>query len=304
MKLNQPLKETRDKELRNLWFDLLLNVAGVILVPAMSGKIYNACIEEGYPDWKIVISLIVCDLFFLFMAIVYYIKISQTKKLCKEFQKNLDAYSLSGHNIKSPSERIFRLLQIFVLSITRKWRAERRKAELDSKVSEMLCSQVPELLQKNGSLTEENSRYREQLRESSNANLALSQENSALQQEVDKNRMALQVVRTHHPKRNVESLFLIEDEEKKRLLIEKFSSILERDKNFNEGYANNIAIFYWAALHLRYISDNVDAFSSMFYEKSGKTRDAFRKALSRAKTKQADSSSIESAVKELENLLK
>ena len=59
MKLNQPLKETRDKELRNLWFDLLLNVAGVILVPAMSGKIYNACIEEGYPDWKIVISLIV-----------------------------------------------------------------------------------------------------------------------------------------------------------------------------------------------------------------------------------------------------
>lgn len=47
MKLNQPLKETRDKELRNLWFDLLLNVAGVILVPAMSGKIYNACIE-----WK------------------------------------------------------------------------------------------------------------------------------------------------------------------------------------------------------------------------------------------------------------
>ena len=273
-------------------------------MPVMSGKIYNACIEEGYPDWKIVISLIVCDLFFLFMAIVYYIKISQTKKLCKEFQKNIDAYSPSGHNIKSPSERIFRLLQIFVLSITRKWRAERRKAELDSKVSEMLCSQVPELLQKNGSLTEENSRYREQLRESSNANLALSQENSALQQEVDKNRMALQVVRTHHPKRNVESLFLIEDEEKKRLLIEKFSSILERDKNFNEGYANNIAIFYWAALHLRYISDNVDAFSSMFYEKSGKTRDAFRKALSRAKTKQADSSSIESAVKELENLLK
>lgn len=304
MKLNQPLKETRDKELRNLWFDLLLNVAGVIFVPVMSGKIYNACIEEGYPDWMIVISLIVCDLFFLFMAIVYYIKISQTKKLCKEFQKNIDAYSPSGHNIKSPSERIFRLLQIFVLSITRKWRAERRKAELDSKVSEMLCSQVPELLQKNDSLTEENSRYREQLIESSNANLALSQENSALQQEVDKNRMALQVVRTHHPKRNVESLFLIEDEEKKRLLIEKFSSILERDKNFNEGYANNIAIFYWAALHLRYISDNVDAFSSMFYEKSGKTRDAFRKALSRAKTKQADSSSIESAVKELENLLK
>ena len=304
MKLNQPLKDTRDKELSNLRFDLLLNVAGVIFVPVMSGKIYNACIEEGYPDWMIVISLIVCDLFFLFMAIVYYIKISQTKKLCKEFQKNIDAYSPSGHNIKSPSERIFRLLQIFVLSITRKWRAERRKAELDSKVSEMLCSQVPELLQKNDSLTEENSRYREQLIESSNANLALSQENSALQQEVDKNRMALQVVRTHHPKRNVESLFLIEDEEKKRLLIEKFSSILERDKNFNEGYANNIAIFYWAALHLRYISDNVDAFSSMFYEKSGKTRDAFRKALSRAKTKQADSSSIESAVKELENLLK
>ncbi len=53
-----------------------------------------------------------------------------------------------------------------------------------------------------------------------------------------------------------------------------------------------------------YITHNVDAFSSMFYEKSGKTRDAFRKALSRAKTKQADSSSIESAVKELENLLK
>ena len=304
MKLNQPLKETRDKELRNLWFDLLLNVAGVIFVPVISGNIYNKFIEEGYPDWMIVISLIVCDLFFLFMAIVYYIKISQTKKLCKEFQKNIDAYSPSGHNIKSPSERIFRLLQIFVLSITRKWRAERRKAELDSKVSEMLCSQVPELLQKNDSLTEENSRYREQLIESSNANLALSQENSALQQEVDKNRMALQVVRTHHPKRNVESLFLIEDEEKKRLLIEKFSSILERDKNFNEGYANNIAIFYWAALHLRYISDNVDAFSSMFYEKSGKTRDAFRKALSRAKTKQADSSSIESDVKELENLLK
>lgn len=99
MKLNQPLKETRDKELRNLWFDLLLNVAGVILVPAMSGKIYNACIEEGYPDWKIVISLIACELFFLILTIVTYGKISQTKKLCKEFQKNLDAYSLSGQAI-------------------------------------------------------------------------------------------------------------------------------------------------------------------------------------------------------------
>lgn len=304
MKLNKSLKKIYDKEVGFLRVDMLINSAGIVLVPIISERYYNGLIDNGYPDWLIVFTLIGCELFFLIMTIVTYVKISQTKKLCKEFQKNLDAYSPSGHNIKSPSERIFRLLQIFVLSITRKWRAERRKAELDSKVSEMLCSQVPELLQKNDSLTEENSRYREQLRESSNANLALSQENSALQQEVDKNRMALQVVRTHHPKRNVESLFLIEDEEKKRLLIEKFSSILERDKNFNEGYANNIAIFYWAALHLRYISDNVDAFSSMFYEKSGKTRDAFRKALSRAKTKQADSSSIESAVKELENLLK
>ena len=304
MKLNRPLKDTRDKELSNLRFEMLFYSAGAILVPVISEPYYKALIELGYPNWLIIISLVIYCLLFIIEAIITHVKISQTKKLCKEFQKNIDAYSLSGHNIKSPSERIFRLLQIFVLSITRKWRAERRKAELDSKVSEMLCSQVPELLQKNDSLTEENSRYREQLIESSNANLALSQENSALQQEVDKNRMALQVVRTHHPKRNVESLFLIEDEEKKRLLIEKFSSILERDKNFNEGYANNIAIFYWAALHLRYISDNVDAFSSMFYEKSGKTRDAFRKALSRAKTKQADSSSIESAVKELENLLK
>ena len=191
MKLNKSLKKIYDKELGFLRVDMLINSAGIVLVPIISERYYNGLIENGYPDWLIVFTLIACELFFLILTIVTYGKISQTKKLCKEFQKNLDAYSLSGHNIKSPSERIFRLLQIFVLSITRKWRAERRKAELDSKVSEMLCSQVPELLQKNDSLTEENSRYREQLIESSNANLALSQENSALQQEVDKNRMAL-----------------------------------------------------------------------------------------------------------------
>ena len=148
MKLNQPLKDTRDKELSNLRFDLLLNVAGVIFVPVMSGKIYNACIEEGYPDWMIVISLIVCDLFFLFMAIVYYIKISQTKKMCNAFQENIDAYSPSGQNSESPAAIIAKSLKIFVLSITRKWRAERRKADRDSKVSEMLYTQVPDLLQK------------------------------------------------------------------------------------------------------------------------------------------------------------
>ena len=302
MKLNQPLKDTRDKELSNLRFDLLLNVAGVIFVPVMSGKIYNACIEEGYPDWKIVISLIVCDLFFLFMAIVYYIKISQTKKMCNAFQENIDAYSPSGQNSESPAAIIAKSLKIFVLSITRKWRAERRKADRDSKVSEMLYTQVPDLLQKNGALAEENTRYKERLIESSNANLALSQENSALQQELDKNKVALEAVRTHHPKRNVESLFLIEDEEKKELIIEKFCSILNKDQYLSEGYANNIAIYYWAAVRLRYISDNVDAFSSMFYQHSGKNRDAFRKALSRAKKKQADSSSIETAIAELEKL--
>ena len=295
MKLNRPLKDTRDKELSNLRFEMLFYSAGAILVPVISEPYYKALIELGYPNWLIIISLVIYCLLFIIEAIITHVKISQTKKLCKEFQKNIDAYSPSGQNIKSPAERIFRILQIFVLSITRKWRAERRKAELDSKVSEMLCSQVPELLQKNDSLAEENSRYREQLIESSNAQL-------------DKNRMDLQVARTDHPKRNVENLFLIEDEEKKRRLIEKFSSILERDKNFKEGYANNIAIFYWAALRLRYISDNVDAFSSMFHEKSGKTQDAFRKALSRAKTRQANSNSfesalkIESALKELENL--
>lgn len=105
MKLNQPLKDTRDKELSNLRFDLLLNVAGVIFVPVMSGKIYNACIEEGYPDWMIVISLIVCDLFFLFMAIVYYIKISQTKKMCNAFQENIDAIWLRRHYTCSTKEQ-------------------------------------------------------------------------------------------------------------------------------------------------------------------------------------------------------
>ncbi|MGM9768998.1 MAG: hypothetical protein ACI3Z0_11170 [Candidatus Cryptobacteroides sp.] len=302
MKLNRPLKDTRDKELSNLRFDVLFYTSGVVLVPMISEKMYNALIVEGYPGWLIISTLIICDLFFLIKVIVTFVKISQTKKLCNTFQKNIDAYYPSGQNSESPAAIISKSLKIFVLSITRKWRAERRKADRDSKVSEMLYMQVPDLLQKNGALAEENSRYKEQLLESSNANLALSQENSALQQELDKNKVALEAVRTHHPKRNVESLFLIEDEEKKELIIEKFCSILKKDQYLSEGYANNIAIYYWAAVRLRYISDNVDAFSSMFYEQSGKNRDAFRKALSRAKKKQADSISIETAIAELEKL--
>lgn len=302
MKLNQPLKDTRDKELSNLRFDVLFYTSGVILVPMISEKMYNALIVEGYPGWLIISTLIICDLFFLIKVIVTFVKISQTKKICDAFQKNINAYSPSGQNNESAAAIISKSLKIFVLSITRKWRAERRKADRDSKVSEMLYTQVPDLLQKNGALAEENSRYKEQLIESSNANLALSQENSALQQELDKNMLALEAVRTHHPKRNVESLFLIEDEEKKELIIEKFCSILKKDQYLSEGYANNIAIYYWAAVRLRYISDNVDAFSSMFYEQSGKNRDAFRKALSRAKKKHADSISIETAIAELEKL--
>lgn len=93
MKLNRPLKDTRDKELSNLRFDVLFYTSGVILVPMISEKMYNALIVEGYPGWLIISTLIICDLFFLIKVIVTFVKISQTKKLCDAFQKNINAYS-------------------------------------------------------------------------------------------------------------------------------------------------------------------------------------------------------------------
>lgn len=316
MKMNEPLKRTYEKEYGKLKFDLIFTIL-FIFAFVYALPLYCAILKkEGYSEIMIEVGAIWCFISAIVFIIVTLIKMSTTKKLCVQLQKNIDDYAPSGKTRDSLGESLGKSIKILFLSVTRKWRAERRKAEADRKVSEMLRDQMPELVQTNVVLGDENKKKSEEIR-IKNEELRLSmKEKESLKFEVENLNKKMSVVmasveslpdgRLGRRKEELMELFTVSDEKAERI-IDFLIRVQKEDKSLSRDYAKRLMQYYIELCSLGILHDNMSAFATYFFPSSGKSsEESYRKALTNARIKlqNADDESRETVRRQIMVLVK